>query len=182
MSLLKKSLLMVFRRTAEVLAITSSLIFFYELTTADRYLSALDVNAATHEERRDFIETNDRSIVYLDLSLARDNYFDAKGCAVDAGQPILATSFPSAYLTVIDRDLIGANILTRVVNECDEDFSIRFTGPVYIAQSEQEGIPELRITAAPFTDVIAERARCTEVLLDERGLRWLRRYIAACMF
>ncbi|WP_424927508.1 hypothetical protein [Amaricoccus tamworthensis] len=168
-------------RLVEVVGVVTALVFLFEVTTANRSLPSIDLDTAEGTDTFEFFEANNRAVVYVSFSLSRDMFQDP---SLDLfSDPIIIDAvgrFGGAVL-LLDWQSLSSSYLAKVDDHRAEDYSLGFQGPAYARLFEAEGLSYIELTESPFTDSVAERAKCSEHLFGQSVAQKVYRYVAGCM-
>ena len=170
-------------RFVELIGIVTALVFVFEATTAKRSFPAFDGMAETSLNGFEFFDQNNGSIVYVELFFDRDNF---EGLSSDEELEILfygLTGFErnTGAVGVLKWSSLTRSNLINIVDDRAEDLSFSIAGPVFVKIHEGEGVKYVELFPAPYTEMVAGRANCTELLLGAEGVSFFYKYIAGCM-
>jgi hypothetical protein len=164
----------------EIVGVVTALVFVFEVTLADRTLPTIDLTVP-ETKPIDFFKEHNRTTVFVSLAVDRDMVASPE-TDLYADTIVLDTlSNLSEAILLVDWNSLSSSYLAEINDYRAEDLSFSFHGPAYARMYESEGQQYIELTAAPFTDSVADRAKCSELLKDKSGLAYSFRYIASCM-
>jgi hypothetical protein len=168
-------------RLVDVVGVVTALVFVFEVTTANRSLPSINLNSAEGVSAFEFFQANNRTIVYVSFTLNRDLFLDPSSELFS--DPIVVDAIDSlgGAVLLLDWQSLSGSYIAEVDDQRAEDLSIAFQGPTYARIFEAEGVPYVELIAAPFTDSLVERARCSEQLFGQSAVQTFYRYVAGCM-
>lgn len=162
-------------KLGEYVGLLASIVFMFELTTTDRHLQFFDATGSKLG-LSNFLMKNDRKIVLLNFNAHQDSIEELY--PEDGEIEVHLGNDKTIY---VDWKNIAVQPLTKAFENRAEDESFGFEGPVFVTIEEAEGDEYIRLKPAPYTDSIAERARCSKALLNSNGLRYVYLYMKRCM-
>ena len=172
-------------RVGEFLGLFAAFFFTYELIAVERTfptysaISPRDVMSEDGVRQEEaFLIAHNRTIVFM-------QYYGKAGNTEDdfsEDGTISGNSFQSPEATSIAWSAIMDSPLVEAVDGRAEDHSVFFVGPVFVERYEEEGLPYLNIAAAPYTDGVARKARCSRELFGLDGIAYFVTYVSVCVF
>ncbi|MBN9672924.1 hypothetical protein [Roseibium aggregatum] len=168
-------------RFVEVVGVVTALVFVFELTTANRGLPSIDLDATEKISAFKFFEANNRVVVYISFSLDRDMFKDASTGLYSDPIRVDALGNLGGAVLLVNWQSLSNSYLAEIDDHRAEDLSFAFRGPAYARLFEAEGLPYVELIASPFTDSVLERAKCAEHLFGQSTFQKVYRYVAGCM-